>query len=124
MWGNFAAAGAQRLILCRVLENRSLLRRVEAAVPGADITIVRLRAPLQVLHDRLRRREAGDPSWFLDAATALHTSMEQAGLADARDQAGRWRHRRVSIDGFHPPRELRVQRGDLSAEGYYRDSFD
>lgn len=31
---------------------------------------------------------------------------------------------RASIDGFHQPRELRYQRGDLSAEGYYRDSFD
>lgn len=27
------------------------------------------------------------------------------------------------IDGFHQPRELRYQRGCLSAEGYSRDSF-
>jgi hypothetical protein len=82
MWVNFAVVGAQRLILCRVLQARSLLRRVEDAVPGADITIVRLRAPLDVLHARLSRREAGDPSWFLDAATALHPALEQPGLAD------------------------------------------
>lgn len=31
---------------------------------------------------------------------------------------------RASIDGFHQPRELRYQRGELSAEGYFRDSFD
>jgi uridine kinase len=31
---------------------------------------------------------------------------------------------RASIDGFHQPRELRYARGELSAEGYYRDSFD
>ncbi|MER7332858.1 MULTISPECIES: uridylate kinase [unclassified Micromonospora] len=31
---------------------------------------------------------------------------------------------RASIDGFHQPRELRYRRGDLSAEGYYHDSFD
>ncbi|MGC5019318.1 uridylate kinase [Micromonospora sp. DT47] len=31
---------------------------------------------------------------------------------------------RASIDGFHQSRELRYQRGELSAEGYYRDSFD
>jgi hypothetical protein len=54
----------------------------EEAVPGADITIVRLRTPLNVLCARLRRHEAGDPSWFLDAATALHPAMEQPGLAD------------------------------------------
>ncbi|GAA1793293.1 hypothetical protein GCM10009682_13960 [Luedemannella flava] len=31
---------------------------------------------------------------------------------------------RVSIDGFHRPRAERRRRGDLSPEGYYRDSFD
>lgn len=30
----------------------------------------------------------------------------------------------ASVDGWHHPRRLRVQRGDLSPEGYYRDSFD
>lgn len=31
---------------------------------------------------------------------------------------------RVSMDGFHRPREERYRRGRASAEGYYRDSFD
>lgn len=31
---------------------------------------------------------------------------------------------RASIDGFHHPRERRLQRGSLSPEGYYLDSFD
>jgi uridine kinase len=31
---------------------------------------------------------------------------------------------RTSIDGFHQARELRYQRGELSAPGYYLDSFD
>jgi len=31
---------------------------------------------------------------------------------------------RASIDGFHQPREVRMQRGVLSPEGYFRDSFD
>lgn len=31
---------------------------------------------------------------------------------------------RASIDGFHAPATVRRERGDLSAEGYYRDSFD
>lgn len=30
----------------------------------------------------------------------------------------------VGVDGFHRPRQARYQRGELSAEGYYRDSFD
>ena len=31
---------------------------------------------------------------------------------------------RASIDGFHNPARIRHQRGSLSAEGYYRDSFN
>jgi uridine kinase len=31
---------------------------------------------------------------------------------------------RASIDGFHLPAQVRTRRGSLSAEGYYRDSFD
>jgi uridine kinase len=31
---------------------------------------------------------------------------------------------RASIDGFHNPREVRYQQGQLSPEGYYYDSFN
>jgi hypothetical protein len=82
MWANFRQAGADRLIFTRVLETRSLLRRVTQAVPGAQITVVRLRAPLAVLHERIRSREASDPSWFLDAATHTAEVFEQARVED------------------------------------------
>jgi hypothetical protein len=49
MWVNFQRAGAGRLLLCRVLEARSLLTRTTEAVPGAVITVVRLRAPLEAV---------------------------------------------------------------------------
>lgn len=45
LWSNFREAGAERLLLARVLEERSLLRHVEAAVPGARVTVVRSRTP-------------------------------------------------------------------------------
>jgi hypothetical protein len=82
MWANFRQAGADRLIFARVLETRSLLRRVTAAVPGAQITVVRLRAPLSVLHERIRSREASDPDWFLDAATHTAEVFERAQVED------------------------------------------
>jgi predicted kinase len=65
-----------------VLETRSLLRRVTKAVPGAQITVVRLRAPLAVLHQRIRSREASDPDWFLGAATHTAEVLEQAQVED------------------------------------------
>jgi hypothetical protein len=82
MWANFRQAGADRLIFARVLETRSLLRRVTVAVPGAQITVVRLRAPLAVLHERIRSREASDPDWFLHAATHTAEVFERARVED------------------------------------------
>jgi hypothetical protein len=82
MWSTFREAGASRLILCRVLEAWSLLDQVIDAVPGAEVTVVRLRAPIAVLHTRLRHREAGDPSWYLAAATGLADTMERSAVHD------------------------------------------
>lgn len=83
VWSNAHKAGAERLLLERVLEARSLLRHVEAAVPGAQITVVRLRAPKDIVEARIRHRELGrDPSWFLAAATYLVETMEQSEVAD------------------------------------------
>ena len=69
-------------MVCRVLEARSLLRHIEAAVPGAQITVIRLQAPLSLLHARVRAREAGDPGWYLETATHLAGKLETAGVED------------------------------------------
>ncbi len=82
MWANFQQAGAERLLLTRVLEARSLLRHLVEAVGGAQITVVRLRAPLPLLQARIRAREPGDPSWFLGAATHTAAALEQAAVED------------------------------------------
>jgi adenylylsulfate kinase len=81
MWANFKAAGAERLVVSRVLETRSGLGRIAEAVPGAEITVVRLRAPLAILHRRIRARNPR-PEWFLDAATELSQAMELHALED------------------------------------------
>jgi broad-specificity NMP kinase len=83
MWSNFRAIGAQRLLLCRVLEARSLLRYVVEAVPGADIAVVGLRAPVGVLEARIRGREAGrDPDWYVNAAVHLAQALEREPVED------------------------------------------
>ena len=82
MWANFHTAGARRLVLCRVLEARSLLRHIETAVPGARIIVARLRARLELLHSRVQAREAADPSWYLGAATYLTEKLETAAVED------------------------------------------
>lgn len=83
LWANFRDAGAERLVLARLPEARSLLRYVEVAVPGAAIAVVRLRASLPVLEARMRHREqGGDPTWFLETAAYLVEALEQPGIAD------------------------------------------
>jgi len=50
-----SAAGAERLLFERVLEQRSQLRHVEAAIPGAQITVTPMRAPTATLFGPPRR---------------------------------------------------------------------
>lgn len=83
MWDNFQRAGAGRLLVCRVLEARSLLSRITEAVPGAVTTVVRLRAPLETVRARIMAREAGrSPQWYLDAAEYLTGRLEDTCVED------------------------------------------
>jgi DNA polymerase III delta prime subunit len=94
LWSNFRAAGATRLLVCRVLECRSLLRYIADAVPGASIVIVRLRAPLNLIHERLRARESPrSADWYIEVATYLFEKMEESRVEDYLvDNDGRLPH--------------------------------
>ena len=46
LWSNFAALGTSRLLLAGLIAQRSDLRLVSEAVPGAAVTVVRLHTPL------------------------------------------------------------------------------
>jgi adenylylsulfate kinase-like enzyme len=59
VWANFEEVGADRLLLSALVERRADLERVVEAVSGAVVTVARLHAPLAVLEQRIRSREAG-----------------------------------------------------------------
>jgi len=83
MWDTFARSGAERLLCAGVLEDRSHLSWFADAVPGARVTVVRLRAPLAVIEERLRRREPDTAvDWYLDMARALAGTLEVANVED------------------------------------------
>jgi adenylylsulfate kinase len=82
MWTNFRAVGAERLIITRVLEARSLIGRIHRAVPGAEVVVVRLRAPLDIIQARIRSRDREQPEWFLDAAAYLVPAMDEQRVED------------------------------------------
>jgi hypothetical protein len=59
IWPVYAAAGVERLIVARVVEDRSELQQYREAVPGADPIVCRLTASIQTMQERVRIREPG-----------------------------------------------------------------
>jgi hypothetical protein len=59
LWPNFLAAGARAMIVSGILETPDGVRLFTAAVPGATVTIVRLRATPETLRERIFRRGRG-----------------------------------------------------------------
>lgn len=82
MWQNFRAVGVERLIVTRVLETRTLIRRIEEAVPGAEVVVVRLRAPLEVVQARIRARDRDHPEWSLATTESLVPAMDAQQVED------------------------------------------
>lgn len=89
---NYRVAGALRLILAGVIEQRSHLQDYERAL-DCPISIVRLQADPHVLADRLRDRHRNDAdglTWHLARAPELTAVLDLAGVADAEvDTTGR-----------------------------------
>lgn len=89
---NYRAAGAVRLILAGVLEQRSARADYERAVNGS-VRVVRLLARPDELRERLRRRHADDAhdlAWHLERAPELTAILDRAQVADAEiDTTGR-----------------------------------
>ena len=59
VWPIYVAAGAERLVVARVVEDRSELQQYRNAVPGAELVVCRLTCPIETMQDRVRIREPG-----------------------------------------------------------------
>lgn len=57
IWPNYRAEGLEYLVLARVIEHREHLSRYKAVIPEADIKVLRVHAPPNLVQERLRRRE-------------------------------------------------------------------
>jgi DNA polymerase III delta prime subunit len=80
VWANYAAAGAERLIIARVIEARHELEHYRRAVPGADITVVRLRASDETLRERVLGRRVTTGPRAVRRALALARLMDERRL--------------------------------------------
>lgn len=59
IWPNYVAAGAERLLVARVVEKRSELQGYRDAIPGAEPIVCLLTASIDTMQQRLRPRESG-----------------------------------------------------------------
>jgi hypothetical protein len=83
IWENFRAAGATRLVLAGVVEDREGVAAHAAAIPGAAVQVIRLRATLPTLLRRLEGREAGAGlDWSQGRSAELVELMERARVED------------------------------------------
>ncbi|HVM07520.1 MAG TPA: hypothetical protein VM345_03570 [Acidimicrobiales bacterium] len=84
LWPIYRAHGATRLVLAHVLEDGSEVDRYRAAIPGAEITTVRITGPEPVRLERLTRRMPEGPSldWHLARTVELEEILQQAAHED------------------------------------------
>jgi len=84
LWRIQHAHGARRLVYAMVLEDPGDLDRYRQAVPGAEITVVRVVAPHELRTERLRgRMPPGDSlDWHLHRTGELHEILERARYED------------------------------------------
>lgn len=85
LWPNFLAAGARAMVVSGILETPEGTRLFTAAVPGASVTIVRLRATPATLRERIARRGRGggppipgEQAWHGATAARLLTAWEDS----------------------------------------------
>lgn len=83
IWPNYRDDGVQYLVLARVIEHRDHLLRYKEAIPEANIQVVRVTAPPELVEERLKKREIGsfyDHLWR--RSQELAPILEAAGVED------------------------------------------
>lgn len=83
IWPNYRDLRIDRLVLAGLVTSPKTIDTYARAIPDADVTICRVRAPLDTLGARLRHREPGTVrSFLLDAAPRLDHHLASQALED------------------------------------------
>jgi adenylylsulfate kinase len=84
IWRTFRAAGVERLVLARFLEDRAQLDALRGALPGVELVVVRLVAPAGLVERRLHARDSGfQLTQHLAETAAFAVRGAQVALEDA-----------------------------------------
>lgn len=83
IWPNYLAAGITYAVVSATLEKEEQLDGLRAAMPGWELTVVRVTARPETIAARIRRREFGNLlEDFLARTDDLAKTIEQAKLDD------------------------------------------
>lgn len=83
LWQRYAATGARKLLIARVIESRDALSWYADAIPDSKITVVRLESDTETLQQRLHARETGSSlAWALARSLELSEQMQRNDVAD------------------------------------------
>jgi adenylylsulfate kinase-like enzyme len=91
VWPNLIEAGTRVVMIATVVEDRAhSLAEFRKALPGGAVTIVRLNTPMDLIHERLTRRERTeyDRAWHLNRAPELQGIMERGEVEDVLIEVG------------------------------------
>jgi adenylylsulfate kinase-like enzyme len=81
--GSYREAGVSLLIVVDVVPTENPHGMFESAIPDSVASIVRLRLPLDVIHERIKVREPeGQHGWFMDKAELVARAYDELGTGD------------------------------------------
>ena len=91
VWPAFRDAGAMRVVLARMIMESGEVDAYKGALPGVDLAVVRVDAPLETIYERLARRDSGAVlEGHLAEAAATAAALERLAVEDfVIDNGGR-----------------------------------
>ncbi len=86
IWGNYKAIGINKIIIPNVVESRTDVDAIAQVIPGAKVSVVRIKANLNTVHKRLHKRHNNrdneNLTWHLDRAVELNNQLEDSKIED------------------------------------------
>jgi adenylylsulfate kinase len=83
IWPNLRETGLACILLADVVEERAQIAEYQRAMPGTEVTVIRLDVPLPIILHRLEGRESETTiDWYRHRAPELQGIMERGDVED------------------------------------------
>lgn len=83
VWANYVALGVTRLMLCTAVISADYFQALQRAVRADEAIVVRLRADLRTMRERVRLREpVSNQRELVDNVDRVETALDRDGIED------------------------------------------